>query len=339
MDLAQHARAHFDAAWKTALQLWLRECFALFWPSIHAAIDWRHRPVYLDKELKALGRIQRKSQRLVDVLAHVRLLSGECAVLLLHLEVQAGHVPASFSERVMVYHFYLRQRHAGTAILSCAILLDREVGPETEVFRSDTLGCGLVFQFPVLNLAAWRSRMAELEAQAPTNPFAVVVLAQLACRATKPDAGRLASKLRLARALARWEYSLETRRSLFFVLDALLALPEALDEAFIERLETEDTTMVQYLNSVERVMLRRAQAAGRQEGLEKGLEQGLEQGLEKGLRQGEREGALGILRNLLERKFGALPEWAEVRMGQADAPTLQQWALNVLDARRLEDVF
>lgn len=66
------------------------------------------------------------------------------------------------------------------------------------------------------------------------------------------------------------------------VLCALLASRGALDEAFIEHLETGDMTMLQYSDSLKRGMLRRA---------------------------------------------------------QADARTLQQWALNVPDARRLEDVF
>src|SRR5690606_20668733 len=98
MPSPTHPRAHFDGAWKFALQTWLPECLQLFWPDIHAAIDWRHAPVFLDKELKALGRIQRKGVRQVDLLAQVRLKCGNLAVLLIHLEVQAGSVPASFAE-------------------------------------------------------------------------------------------------------------------------------------------------------------------------------------------------------------------------------------------------
>ena len=336
MSSSRHARAHFDGAWKTALQTWLRECLELFWPDIHAALDWRHAPVYLDKEVKALGRIRDKSARQVDLLAELRLKSGARTLLLIHLEVQAGKVAASFSERMMYYHVYLRQRHSGHQLLSCAILLDREDGPQTELFRSGLMGCELAFRFPVLNLAAWRLRMAELEALAPVNPFAVVVLAQLECRATRSDATRLASKLRLAQALARWNYSAEARRHLFFVLDAVLALPEALDEQFIERLEqTEDPIMLHQLNSLERVLLRREKAAGMEEGLQKGLRKGRKEGLQ----QGERGGAATLLKTQLERKFGPLPEWADARMAQADTATLQQWALKVLDATRLEDVF
>jgi len=37
--------------------------------------------------------------------------------------------------------------------------------------------------------------------------------------------------------------------------------------------------------------------------------------------------------------FGPLPDWALARIAQADTEALQQWALNVLQAERLEAVF
>lgn len=70
-------------------------------------------------------------------------------------------------------------------------MLDREAGPDTETFRSAGLGDELIFRFPVMNLAQWRRHRAKLEALAPTNPFAVVVMAQLVSRATRPDGTRL----------------------------------------------------------------------------------------------------------------------------------------------------
>lgn len=332
MSSSAFLHSNFDGAWKTALQTWLRECLHLFWPHLHRAVDWRYAPVFLDKELKLLGRLLKKNVRQVDMLAELQLISGTKTILLIHLEVQAGNVSASFSERMLYYHLHLQQHHPKHNIFSSAILLDRESGPDTETFLSRTFGCELVFQFPVLNLASWRHRMAELEMLAPVNPFAVVVMAQLECRATKPDTTRLASKLRLAQALSRWNHGADIRRKLFFVLDAVLALPAALDDLFIESLEqTEDPTMMQQLNSLERVLLRREKAAGLEEGLQKGLKQGIQ--------QGERGGASDVLKTLLERKFGALPEWASARIAQADTEELRQWALNVLDAHTIDEVF
>ena len=43
----------FDGIWKDALTRWLPDCIELFWPEVHAQIDWQVAPVLLDKELPA----------------------------------------------------------------------------------------------------------------------------------------------------------------------------------------------------------------------------------------------------------------------------------------------
>lgn len=74
---------------------------------------------------------------------------------------------------------------------------------------------------------------------------------------------------------------------------------------------------------------------GRKEGLEKGLQEGLQQGLQQGVRQE----AMTLLRRLLERRFGKLPEWVGQRIEAADQTTLEEWVLRVPEARSLEDGF
>jgi len=59
----------------------------------------------------------------------------------------------------------------------------------------------------------------------------------------------------------------------------------------------------------------------------------------EGREEGLHTGQVALLRRLIERRFGALPDWAEVRIAQAPLPLLQQWALNVLDADSIEKVF
>ena len=77
----------------------------------------------------------------------------------------------------------------------------------------------------------------------------------------------------------------------------------------------------------------------RAEGLEEGREQGLEQGLQKGLQKGKVTGAAELLTTQITSKFGMLPDWAHARIVEADEVTLNQWALRILQAERLEDVF
>jgi len=61
--------------------------------------------------------------------------------------------------------------------------------------------------------------------------------------------------------------------------------------------------------------------------------------MEKGLKDGEFIGEAKILKKMLALKFGALPDWAEQQIAQADAASLEQWAEKLLDADSLESIF
>ena len=77
----------------------------------------------------------------------------------------------------------------------------------------------------------------------------------------------------------------------------------------------------------------------RDEGMEQGRDEGMEQGRVEGMEQGRIEGERAVLERLLRRRFGQLPAAASERLGRASAADLATWAENVLDAKRLGDVF
>ncbi|VCU70787.1 flagellar assembly protein H [Pigmentiphaga humi] len=78
-------------------------------------------------------------------------------------------------------------------------------------------------------------------------------------------------------------------------------------------------------------------------GLEQGIEQGMARGLEQGLAQGREEGrqevGARLLENLLTGKFGPLPDAVLEQLRTATASRLETWALNLLDAGTLDEVF
>ncbi len=49
--------------------------------------------------------------------------------------------------------------------------------------------------------------------------------------------------------------------------------------------------------------------------------------------------SLGILLNMIQRRFGPPPESVAERIRTASEPQLSSWALNILDADALDDVF
>ena len=72
-------------------------------------------------------------------------------------------------------------------------------------------------------------------------------------------------------------------------------------------------------------------AQGRQEGRLEGLQEGEQEGLRKGE-------ANALLRQLIHR-FGALGSTMMERVRQASSVELEQWAINFVNARTLDEVF
>jgi hypothetical protein len=67
-------------------------------------------------------------------------------------------------------------------------------------------------------------------------------------------------------------------------------------------------------------------------------QKGRQEGRQQGRQEGRQEGEAALLRRLLERRFGALPDWARDRIAAADTAALEDWSLRLLDASSLEDV-
>lgn len=63
-----------------------------------------------------------------------------------------------------------------------------------------------------------------------------------------------------------------------------------------------------------------------------------QEGEQRAEQRGEQRGEANLLRRLLERRFGVLPDWARDRIAAADSAALEEWGLRVLDAGSLDDV-
>ena len=64
-----------------------------------------------------------------------------------------------------------------------------------------------------------------------------------------------------------------------------------------------------------------------------------QEGLLEGLQEGRVEGERTVLERQLQRRFGVLPPEITEKLNKASSTELENWAENVLDAEKLEDVF
>jgi hypothetical protein len=269
--------------------------------------------VFLDKELQKISRRAQEKRRYADKLVKVWRRTGEEMWVLVHVEIQAGY-ETDFGERMFIYYYRLFDRYR-LPLASLVVLADDRLQWRPDHYERQLWGCDLKLKFPVVKLLDYQGRLAELEAD--PNPFALATAAHLLAQTTRKDPqGRLAGKLALTRRLYQRGWTKPEVLDLYEFIDWLLALPEALEDAFLDEIhELEESTNMRYISSAERI------------GMKRGHEQGMQQGI-----------AL-TLRRQLRRRFGEPPAWVETKLQEGTSPQLEQWADQLLDADTLEAVF
>lgn len=314
-------KSEFDTPWKKILDLYFEQFVAYCWPARHAEIDWSKGYKSLDKELSKIARNAPVTNRVIDKLMEVHLKkSGNKAGILIHLEVQGQYV-LTFEERMFIYRYRLRDLY-NLPIASIAILIDSDPNWRPSGYKEELWGSSMEMKFPIIKLLDYRNRIEELEAS--SNPFAAVILAQLAVMGKEAPEEKLISKVNLI----KWLYSKNWKRddiiTLLTFLDWVFALPEPLELQCKEVVETlEEERHVEYVTSWERM------------GIEKGMQQGIPLGIQQGIQQGEST----VLLSLLKHKFKTVPTAYKDKVEQADPDILLRWSTRVLEVPTLEEVF
>jgi hypothetical protein len=311
----------YDTPWKKALEQHFEKFMAFYFPAAHRQINWAIAPEFLDKELLAISKDAVVGTRHVDKLVKVHLLSGEEDWICIHVEVQTAR-QRRFAERMFVYNYRVFDHYHRPAA-SMAVLGDDHPAWLPNQFGYAPLGCKMDFQFPVAKLAHYAKQEAELETH--PNPFALVTLAWLQTRATRGDMNaRYALKCKLMRLLLAREWDRRLIRQFFLVIDWMMALPPVLAEKltlFVAKLEEE--RKMEYVSSIERVLLARERQEGRKEGRQEGWQ----------------ETSTALLARLLTRRFGSMPTHLQSRLQGASMAQVEAWFDRAATAATLDEVF
>jgi hypothetical protein len=245
----------FDSPWKEALDIYFRAFLALFYPHIHADIDWSRGYVFLDKELQKIVPKAGRGRLYVDKLVKVWRKNGREAWVLIHVEVQAQR-EVGFPKRMYRYNSRLTERYNRT-VVCVAVLADDDPDWRPDYYDNELWGWSVRMGWPALKLLDYADRVEELEQS--KNPFAKVVLAHLTALETRGDpARRRALKVRLVRGLYERGFTKEKARQLFLVIDWLMELPPRLQERFEHELHAyEEGQQMPYVTSIERSGMRK----------------------------------------------------------------------------------
>ncbi|MFN7948433.1 MAG: DUF4351 domain-containing protein [Blastocatellia bacterium] len=305
-----------DNAWKDALNQSFREFMEFFFPAIAAETDWQRGYEFLDKELEQIARDSRIGRRLADKLVRIWLRDGREQWLLIHLEVQ-GKIRRGFARRIYIYNYRIFDRY-DCEVVSLVLLTDGNAASQTMVWQSGRWGCELIFRFPVVSLADYENRWAELDAS--HNPFAVAVMAHLRVKQARGDNRRKRDwKRELIFRLYERGYSRTEVYTFFRFIDWIMILPTEMEERLKTEIQQyEEGKRMPYISSWERLA----------------MEEGREQGLEMGLEQGTRN----VIIRLLKRRIGDVGADNSARIEQLSLAQLDKLSEALLDFNEARDL-
>ncbi|WP_144630984.1 hypothetical protein [Bordetella genomosp. 13] len=339
-------RQDYDSAWKEALERFLPQAIEMFAPDLHARVDWRQPPVFLDKELQDLASGNGRGRRHVDKLIRLDLASGRYRWLLLHVEVESRRPSCAglrrTTLRVRQYDYRIHDRHIlrpalahradmRPATVYTIVVFTRGSGPDWLTADHQALQNAQPLRYRAVYLGRWLARWEALQDLARGNAFGLIVMAQLLAHRHRGPA-RLAPKIGLVRLLRVSRYSIAESISLMKLIDWILRLPHEHESTYVQALEDiEKEFAMGYVPSWERYYTKR--------GIEIGLKQGEEIGLKQGEAVGERRAWLTALQDQLEQKFGSVPEWVPHRLQQAEPAELRGWLRRILAADSPQALF
>jgi hypothetical protein len=162
---------------------------------------------------------------------------------------------------------------------------------------------------------------AAQEAALQEQPSAVLVLANWVAQQTRQDMGeRLRRKWDLTRRLYQAGLGRREILELYRLIDWLLVLPEGLARQFKQQLMSyEQSQVMPYVTSIERMAKEEGRAEGRTEGRIEGRT------------EGRTEGMVETILRQLHRRCGSVSPTAETRIRALPAERLQELAESLLE--------
>lgn len=260
----------YDSPWKGALELWLESFLSMFFPDVHAAVDWTVPPEPQDSELAQLFPQDEAGRLHVDHLVKVRMRTGERCTLFLHIEVQ-GRDRGEFRRRMFGYRIRLHEL-TSERVESLALLTDSGGSGHLAHYREEGVLSGLSFWYPVARLRSFWPRWRELERSG--EPICLIVLAHLASQRSRRNPGKRYNwKVRLARRILRAGLDPVTVEHLLRFVDWLLRLPRELQREYrLKRAELQEEIMGRpYVTQCEELIAAEAREKGRLEGRQEAL--------------------------------------------------------------------
>jgi hypothetical protein len=312
------AKDDYDNPWKSAIDGYLPDFMAFYFPQANAHIDWSQGYESLDNELPALVRDAELGNRYADKLVKVTTIDGKQDIVYIHIEVQ-GQPDNDFSKRMYTYNYRIYDKF-GQFPVSLAVLADENEHWKPTSFNQQQWGCRMDFTFPVAKLTDYQHQIEELLAS--HNPFAILTAAHILTKKTKNQAQqRYDTKLKVIRLLYQKGWDKQELINFLAVIDWLMYLPETLAVQLRQEVHNlEEEEKMRYVTSFERLA----------------MQDGIQQGIQEGISQGKS----WLLQQMVAMKFPEANLAAYQRfIDTAAEEQLIVYSKRLLSAKRIEEVF
>lgn len=308
------ANDDYDNPWKSAIDGYLPDFMAFYFPNAHANINWEAGYESLDNELPALVRDAELGNRYADKLVKVTTIDGKQDIVYIHIEVQ-GQPDNDFSKRMYTYNYRIYDKF-GQFPVSLAVLADENESWKPTSFNQEQWGCRMDFVFPIAKLTDYQHQLDELLAS--HNPFAILTAAHILTKKTKNQIQqRYETKLKVIRLLYQKGWDKQELINFLGVIDWLMYLPEVFAVQLRQEVHNlEEEEKMRYVTSFERLAM------------------------QDGVQQGQLQGFAKILEVQIRAKFHDANDADFMpKLHAADQEDLILYSVQLLSATTLEQVF
>ncbi len=305
-----------DSPWKVTVEKLTRSFLEVTFPDVAAGIDWSVEPKSLEQELLEITPASEIGAKRVDKLLKVRLLDGTDQWLYLHIEVQMRYDP-DLPKRLFIYHYRIFDKY-GVSPITLAILGDSSRKWRPTSYHYQSLGCGITFLFRICKTIDFKGKLDDPRYRHQQALF--IIAAHLGTQKHRQNPQQLSAyRLELTVKFHNEGYSLSDNHLLHHLIDWLMPLPDDLKIQFRNQLQQRlpEKTMP-HITLFE----------------ELALKEGLEKGLEKGIVQNAREAILDVL----DTRFGQVPDSLRERVNTIGSePTLKNLLRQAVRTPSLEE--
>lgn len=302
--------ANYDETWKEAISLYFLEFIRFFYPEIYPKINWDMTPISLDKELEKITASSETPKRYADKLMKVWLLNNQEIWILIHMEVQSQY-DSEFAQRMFIYNYRAFDLYH-QPVISLAILGDESPSWRPNSYQYGFGNSEIKMTFKSVKLLDYQ----ESELEQNNNLFAIIVMAHLKTKATTRNlTEREQGKWQLIRSLYQRGLSKYEIINLGKFIDKMMTLPPPLQLNFKTKLnQYEEELKMPFLSTLE------------------------EMALEQGLEQGTKSTTQKHIINLLQKRFGDLPNSLIQTINNLEnIPLLEQLLLETISVNSLAE--